>query len=112
MSNYTQTTNFATKDALASGNPLKIVKGTEINTEFANIATAVATKADTASPTFTGTVTIPTVTVSGGTVNGVPYLNASKVLTTGAALAFDGTTLSTSGLTASGTITASGGTAN
>ena len=112
MSNYTQTTNFATKDALASGNPLKIVKGTEINTEFANIATAVATKADSASPTFTGTVTIPTVIVSGGTVNGVPYLNASKVLTTGAALAFDGTTLSTSGLTASGTITASGGTAN
>jgi len=46
MSNYTQTTNFATKDALASGNPLKIVKGTEINTEFANIATAVATKLD------------------------------------------------------------------
>jgi hypothetical protein len=46
LSNYTQTTNFATKDALASGNPLKIVKGTEINTEFANIATAVATKLD------------------------------------------------------------------
>jgi len=49
MSNYTQTTNFATKDALASGNPLKIVKGTEINTEFANIATAVATKLDSGS---------------------------------------------------------------
>lgn len=46
MSNYTQTTNFATKDALASGNPLKIVKGTEINVEFANIATAIATKLD------------------------------------------------------------------
>jgi len=46
MSNYTQTTNFATKDALASGNPLKVVKGTEINVEFANIATAIATKLD------------------------------------------------------------------
>lgn len=46
MSNYTQSTNFATKDALPSGDPLKIVKGTEINTEFANIAIAVATKAD------------------------------------------------------------------
>jgi len=65
MSNYTQTTNFATKDALASGNPLKVVKGTEINVEFANIATAVATKADTVSPTFTGTVTIPTLAVTG-----------------------------------------------
>lgn len=46
MADYTQTTNFATKDALASGNPLKIVKGTEINVEFANIATAIATKQD------------------------------------------------------------------
>ena len=57
MSNYTQSTNFATKDALTSGDPLKIVKGTEINTEFVNIAVAVATKADLASPTFTGNVT-------------------------------------------------------
>jgi hypothetical protein len=57
MSNYTQSTNFATKDALTSGDPLKIVKGTEINTEFVNISTAIATKADLASPTFTGNVT-------------------------------------------------------
>jgi hypothetical protein len=63
MTNYTQSTNFATKDALTSGDPLKIVKGTEINTEFANIAIAVATKADTASPTFTGTPTMPTGTI-------------------------------------------------
>lgn len=59
MSNYVQSTNFATKDNLSSGDPLKIVKGTEINTEFANIAIAVATKADLSSPTFTGTVTLP-----------------------------------------------------
>ena len=64
MSNYTQSTNFATKDALASGNALKIVKGTEINTEYANIAIAVATKADLASPTFTGTPTLPTGTIA------------------------------------------------
>jgi hypothetical protein len=81
MSNYTQTTNFATKDALASGNPLKIVKGTEINTEFANIATAVATKADTASPTFTGTVTIPTLAVTGtSALTGVATLTAQPIL--------------------------------
>ena len=60
MSNYTQSTNFATKDSLASGDPLKIVKGTEINTEFVNISTAIATKADLASPTFTGTPAAPT----------------------------------------------------
>tara|TARA_R100001460_G_scaffold30407_2_gene60042 strand:+ start:288 stop:1475 length:1188 start_codon:yes stop_codon:yes gene_type:complete len=46
MSNYTKTTNFATKDSLPSGNAAKIVKGTEIDTEFNNIATAIATKAD------------------------------------------------------------------
>ena len=46
MSNYSKSTNFAAKDALASGNPSKIVKGTEIDTEFNNIATAIATKAD------------------------------------------------------------------
>jgi hypothetical protein len=60
VSNYTQSTNFATKDSLPSGDPLKIVKGTEINTEFVNIAVAIATKADLASPTFTGTPAAPT----------------------------------------------------
>lgn len=60
MSDYTKSTNFATKDALSSGNALKIVKGTEIDTEFNNIATAIATKADLASPTFTGTPALPT----------------------------------------------------
>jgi hypothetical protein len=67
MTNYTKSTNFATKDTLTSGDPLKIVKGTEINTEFDNIATAVNSKSDTASPTFTGTVTIPTASVSSTT---------------------------------------------
>lgn len=67
MSDYVQSTNFATKDSLSSGNPLKIVKGTEINTEFANIAIAVATKADLASPTFTGTPAAPTASASTNT---------------------------------------------
>jgi hypothetical protein len=49
MSNYIKSTNFASKDALASGNPLKIVKGTEIDTEFNNIATSISTKADSTS---------------------------------------------------------------
>jgi hypothetical protein len=64
MSNYTQSTNFATKDALTSGDPLKIVKGTEINTEFVNISVAIATKADLSSPTFTGTPSLPTGTTA------------------------------------------------
>jgi hypothetical protein len=68
MTNYTKSTNFATKDALSSGNALKIVKGTEINTEFDNIQTAIATKSDLASPTFTGTVVIPTATITTATI--------------------------------------------
>lgn len=64
MSNYTKSTDFASKDSLASGNAAKIVKGTEIDTEFNNIATAVATKADLASPTFTGTPSLPTGTTA------------------------------------------------
>lgn len=60
MSNYVKSTDFASKDDLATGNPLKLIKGTEINTEFNNIQTAVATKADLASPAFTGNPTATT----------------------------------------------------
>jgi hypothetical protein len=67
VSNYTKSTNFATKDTLATGNPSKIVKGTEIDTEFNAIASAVASKADTASPTFTGVPAVPTATAGSNT---------------------------------------------
>jgi len=60
MSNYSKLTNFASKDSLASGNPLKVIKGTEIDDEFEAIETSVGTKADLASPTFTGTPSAPT----------------------------------------------------
>ena len=76
MSNYVKSTNFATKDSLASGNPAKIVKGTEINTEFDNIASAVASKADAANAALTGTTTAVNLTVSGtftATVDGGTY---------------------------------------
>lgn len=77
MSNYTVTTDFAAKDSLPSGDSGKIIRGSEFTTEFNNIATAVATKANTASPTFTGTVTIPALTFTGtlstGTIDGGTY---------------------------------------
>ncbi len=76
MSDYVKVTNFATKDSLPSGDTNKVVRGTEINTEFDNIATAIATKADKASPTFTGTVTVAALTISGavtGTIGGGTY---------------------------------------
>jgi hypothetical protein len=65
MSNYTKGTNFATKDTLPTGDSGKIVKGTEIDSEFNAIASSISSKADTASPTFTGTPAAPT--AAGGT---------------------------------------------
>lgn len=46
MSNYTKTTNFTAKDALSTGDPNKVIKGSEHDTEFDNIETASATKAN------------------------------------------------------------------
>lgn len=60
MSNYTKLTAFDTKDGLASGDPLKRVKGTELDDEFDAIAVAIATKANSTSPALTGTPTAPT----------------------------------------------------
>ena len=60
MSNYVKLTDFASKDSLTTGNPLKLIKGTEINDEFNAIQTAVATKADLASPALLGNPTAPT----------------------------------------------------
>jgi len=62
MSNYSKTTDFAAKDALATGNANKIVKGTEIDDEFDAIQTAVNSKADTNNAALTGTPTAPTAT--------------------------------------------------
>ncbi len=76
MSNYTKSTDFAIKDSLSTGNPSKLVKGTEIDTEFSAIQSAVNSKADKANPTFTGTITAVNVTVSGtftATVDGGTY---------------------------------------
>ena len=60
MANYVKATNFYTKDALPTGTPAKIIQGAEIDAEFNAIATAITSKADTTSPTFTGTPVAPT----------------------------------------------------
>ena len=77
MSDYVKTVDFASKDSLVTGNPLKAVKGTEINTEFVNVATASATKSESNNGQHTGTTTIANITLSGtlsgGTVEGGTY---------------------------------------
>lgn len=86
MSNYTKSTNFATKDNLASGNPAKIVKGTEIDTEFNNIATAISTKQDSSTAgdvTLAGTQTLTnkTIAYADNTLTGVAGTTATQTLT-------------------------------
>ena len=65
-----------------------------------------------ASPTLTGTVGGASLTLSSLTAGRVTYAGTSGLLQDDADLTFDGTTLSTAGLTASSTVTLSGGTAN
>lgn len=60
MSNYTKTTNFLAKDSLPDTDTAKIIRGSEFDTEFNNLVTAVASKANTLSPTLTGIPTAPT----------------------------------------------------
>ena len=84
MSDYVKSTNFATKDNLSSGNPAKIVKGTEIDTEFNNIATAISTKQDSsAAVTLTGTQTLTnkTIAYADNTLTGVVGTTATQTLT-------------------------------
>ena len=78
MSNYTKATNFAAKDSLSTGNPAKVIKGTEIDAEYTAIASAISSKADSNSPTLTGTPLAPT--ASSGT-------NTTQIATTAFVLA-------------------------
>jgi len=78
MSNYVKATDFASKDALLTGDPLKIVSGTEINDEYNAIQTAVNTKADVNSPTLTGAPSAPTA----GAGTNTTQLATTKFVTT------------------------------
>ena len=59
MSNYTKSVNFTAKDSLTSGDPSKIVYGSELDTEYTAISTAIATKSDDSAVVHdTGTETV------------------------------------------------------
>ena len=57
---------------------------------------------------FTTLTTSSTVTLNGGTANGVLYLNGSKVATSGSALTFDGTNFATTGRATANDFSATG----
>ena len=81
MSDYTKATNFATKDTLTSGDPLKIVKGTEIDTEFTNIETAVNSKVDELSGAMTGgTINSTTIGATTPSTGAFTTLSASSTV--------------------------------
>lgn len=73
MANYVKATNFAVKDSLGTSDPAKIIKGTEIDNEYNAIASAVSSKADSNSPTLTGTPLAPTA---------APGTNTTQIATT------------------------------
>jgi hypothetical protein len=79
MSNYTKTTNFLAKDSLPENDSGKIIKGSEFDTEFNALQTAVNTKADLASPALTGVPTAPTATAGTNTTQ----LATTAFVTTG-----------------------------
>lgn len=79
MTDYVKSTNFTAKDTLPQGDANKVIRGSEFDTEFNAIQTAVATKADLASPTFTGTATFADVNVSGTVTAGTIDLNGGAL---------------------------------
>lgn len=67
MTDYTKTTNFLAKDSLPDSDTAKIIRGSEFDTEFNSLVTAVASKANTLSPVLTGTPVAPTATTTTNT---------------------------------------------
>jgi hypothetical protein len=60
MSDYIKATNFTAKDTLTTGDPGKIVKGSEIDAEYVAIASAISSKVDSNDASLTGVPTAPT----------------------------------------------------
>ena len=60
MSDYIRVYNLTLKDSLPTGNSNKVIKGTELDVELNAAAAAIASKADSNDPTFTGTPLAPT----------------------------------------------------
>ena len=87
------------------------VTGVTTLTGALNANGGVTTGALTATSISTTSISSGTVTLAGGAINGIPYLDASKVLISGSALTFDGTNLATTGTASALKFIPTGGTA-
>ena len=67
MSDYTLAVSWSGKDALSDSDSAKVISGSDFNTEFTTIRTAINSKADIASETLTGTPLAPTAAASTNT---------------------------------------------
>ena len=101
-SNFASTITLG-NTAIQLGNTVTILN----NMTFANVTissgSVTITSANVTTATITNANVTTALTLSGGTANGVAYLNGSNVVTTGTALTFDGANFA-----ASGNITSSG----
>lgn len=82
MTDYTITTNFGAKDILNTGDSGKVIKGAEFTTEFQAIRTAVNSKANSNSPTFSGTATLPTANITTLNLSGAEVTSSAAEINT------------------------------
>jgi hypothetical protein len=80
MANYTKSTNFAIKDSLISGDPAKVVKGTEIDIELTNIQSAVNSKRDSSSAVNLSTEVSNTLPAANGGTGQTTYTNGQLLI--------------------------------
>ena len=71
MSDFVKTTNFTAKDALTTGDPNKVIKGTQFDTEFDALATSSATKSN---KVVSGTTSAVMVQDAGGDISDSGYI--------------------------------------
>lgn len=77
MSDYNKTTNFTAKDSLTTGDPEKVILGSDMDTELDNIETASGTKLDKTGGTLTGALTATAITTT-GVISTSEAINESK----------------------------------
>jgi len=96
MTDYARIFNFASKDALTTGDPAKLIKGSEVDQELDAIATAIATKLNLPSSPVSGDVL---------TWNGSAWVaGTAGLMPIGTILSFGGLTLPSEFLWADGSL--------